>query len=71
MDVRAAIAGLGGPTAVAAHLGANTKQVSMWGARDSVPAEFLVPFWRACRQAGVTWSPPGAAGLTLSSQEGR
>lgn len=71
MDVRTAIVSLGGPTAVAERLGANVKQVWAWGDRDSVPAEFLVPFWAACREAAVAWSPPRSSGLTLAPVEAR
>ncbi|WP_291295841.1 hypothetical protein [Elioraea sp.] len=66
MDVRTAIDRLGGPSVVAERVRANVKQVWAWGSRDSVPAEFQVPFWEACKAAGVNWAPPRSGGLTLA-----
>lgn len=63
MKVKDAIAALGGIASVAEALGAKRSAVSMWGVRDSLPAERVAPFWRLCLERGVSWAPPNADGL--------
>lgn len=60
MKLKDAISALGGIPAVAEALGAKRSAVSMWGVRDSLPAERVVPFWDLCLSRGVAWEPVGA-----------
>ena len=63
MKVKEAIGKLGGIAVVAGDLGEKRSTVSMWGVRDSVPADAQLPFWRLCLARGVGWEPPGAEAL--------
>jgi hypothetical protein len=60
MDVKEAIAALGGGVDVAKALGAKRSTVQMWSVRNSVPADRVVAFWDLCLARGVAWEPPGA-----------
>jgi hypothetical protein len=60
MDVAETITALGGPSAVAAAVGEKPKTVGMWGARNRVPGDHLLVFWRLALAAGLSWEPPGA-----------
>ena len=60
MNVKDAISRLKGVGEVGRALGVSPKAVGMWGARNSVPADQMLPFWRLCLTAGVAWEPPGA-----------
>jgi hypothetical protein len=63
MKVKEAISKLGGIAVVAGELGEKRSTVSMWGVRDSVPADAQLLFWRLCLARGVGWEPPGAEAL--------
>lgn len=65
MDTRSLIKALGGPSKVAVRLGQQVSTVSMWSARDSIPAEFHVQVWRIAMELNVAWQPPGTDGLAL------
>ena len=60
MDVAATITALGGPSAVGEKVGERAKTVGMWGARNRVPGDHLLAFWRLALAAGLSWEPPGA-----------
>lgn len=66
MSIRQLIIDLGGPGRVAACLGRTAKAVGMWAARNSIPADCLVPIWLMATEAGIEWAPPGADGAQIS-----
>ena len=63
MKLRDAISALGGPSVVGSALNERPKAVGMWGARDRVPQDQLLPFWRLALAAGIAWEPPGAGAI--------
>jgi hypothetical protein len=57
---------LGGPTKVAAQLGATVPAVCNWQARNSVPQAQRLAMWRLAQAAGLAWRPPGFDGVELA-----
>lgn len=73
MELKVAISALGGIPKVAEEIGAKRSTVSMWGVRNSLPADKVLPFWRLCLAAGVAWEPPGAEAIRaqLATPQGK
>lgn len=65
-NTRDLIQQLGGAVRVAAMLGVSAPAVSNWcAAARGIPPQHYASLWRAARERGVNWTPPGFEGLAI------
>jgi transcriptional regulator with XRE-family HTH domain len=63
MMIRDLMAKLGGQAEVARRLGVTRAAVSQWVSADAVPEARHIDVWQMAVDAGLDWTPPGAAAL--------